>query len=204
MHAVVTFVEALAPGTEPVSVDQAKAQCRRTSTFHADDVWFDDAVAAARRKVEADTGLRLLSGRYEQRVAGFGCGLRLLKAPLIEVESVEYVDTAGATQLWDDANYVVIPGQTGPPPSHGRLELGYGLTWPTVRGQSDAVLVTFTAGFGAVADVPRDLVLAMLQLIAHWYELRGVAVTGTIIQEVPLAYAALIDPWRVYPMPVAL
>lgn len=203
MDPVLRFVAALAT-EEPVSVEEAKTQCRRDPAFTDDDLWFAQAIEAARRTVEADTGIRLMTARFALVSREFpGDLVRLPKAPLVAVESLAYVDTNGAAQTWAAANYLVAPSDPGPPPSAGWVELAYGISWPTARAQGNAVTVTFTAGFGlTAASVPADLRMAMLLLIGHWYEARGAVVVGTISKEVELAYTSLVDHWRVYSLPV--
>lgn len=203
MEPALRFVAALT-SEQPVTIEDAKTQCRRALDFLDDDAWFVMAIAAARRMVEADTGLQLMNARYALVAREFpGEALRVPKAPLIAVESVGYVDTSGTAQTWAGANYLATLSDPGPPPSLGWVELAYGISWPTSRAQGNAVTVTFTAGFGTTGDaVPGDLRMAMLLLIGHWYETRGAVVVGTITKEVELAYAALVDHWRVYPLPV--
>lgn len=203
MDPVLRFVAALT-SDEPVSIDEAKTQCRRDLDFTDDDLWFERAIEAARQLVEASTGVRCLTGRFEVQAAGWACeAIRCPKAPLVSVESVTYVDTAGVTQTLATSQYVVMPSALGPPPTVGWIERAYGATWPSVRGQGNAVKVTFTAGYGTAAgSVPAALRQAMLLLIGHWYEARGAVVVGTISKEVELAYTSLVDHWRVYPLPV--
>lgn len=43
-----------------------------------------------------------------------------------------------------------------------------------------------------------DMVTAMLLLIGHWYANRESVVVGSISTELPMAVAALIDPYRHY------
>ena len=55
------------------------------------------------------------------------------------------------------------------------------------------VAVTFTAGYGAPADVPAAIRQAMLLLVTQWYEHRQVTGTGTAL---PFAVEALLAPYR--------
>jgi uncharacterized phiE125 gp8 family phage protein len=59
------------------------------------------------------------------------------------------------------------------------------------------VTVTFSAGYGAAADVPQALRHAIYMLVAYWYEQRETA-AGRTMTSVPLGFDALIAPFRVY------
>ena len=53
--------------------------------------------------------------------------------------------------------------------------------------------ITFTAGYGAPADVPAAIRQAMLLLVTQWYEHRQVTGTGTAL---PFAVQAMLAPYR--------
>ena len=54
--------------------------------------------------------------------------------------------------------------------------------------------VAFKSGYGdAATAVPANVVLAIKALAAHWYEYRGVAISGTIIDEVPSSVHRLLN-----------
>jgi uncharacterized phiE125 gp8 family phage protein len=50
---------------------------------------------------------------------------------------------------------------------------------------------------GAPANVPESLRQALLLLVAHWYENRGMIAIGQTVAVLPMAVAALIAPYRV-------
>ncbi|MDW9877330.1 hypothetical protein GOA90_08745 [Sinorhizobium meliloti] len=71
-------------------------------------------------------------------------------------------------------------------------------TYPTVfDDRRDGVRVEFTAGYGASAtDVPTAVRHAMLLMIGHWYENRESVVIGNAPEALPLAFDALVAPFR--------
>ncbi len=59
--------------------------------------------------------------------------------------------------------------------------------------------MTFIAGYGdAAEDVPTPLRHAMQLLVRHWFDQRTPVIVGTSAMDVPLAYHALIGPYRLW------
>jgi len=97
--------------------------------------------------------------------------IELAKPPLQSVTSIVYVDTAGAPQTWNAANYVVA-APMAPAAGFGRIQPAYGQSWPSARSETlDAVTITFKAGYGdAGKDVPSDIRAAIMLLIRDLYD----------------------------------
>lgn len=161
-----SLVQSIAPASEPISLDEAKAHCHIESDFTEDDTQVDAFIAAARESCEARTSRQLVEATWVLRLSGFPCGdvLELPKPPLKSVTSVAYVDPDGTTQTLSTDVYEMDPHTTP-----GRIVLKYGQVWPSVRCQRNAVIVTFVAGY---TEVPKLLKQGMLMRIAHWYENR--------------------------------
>jgi len=119
--------------------------------------------------------------------------VRLPRAPLQSVTSVQYVAQDGTLTTWSSANYTVDTDSTP-----GRLHAGYLVSWPMLRSVPNAVQVTYVAGYGDEGvDVPEPIRHALKLLVGHWYNLREPVVTGTIVTKVPLSAEALLGPYRV-------
>jgi hypothetical protein len=107
---------------------------------------------------------------------------------------VKYYDTtdteaymSGADYLWDIKS------------EPGRLCLGYGKSWPsTTLRPHNGICVTFIAGYGAAAAVPKAVRQAMLLLIGHWYEHRESVNIGNITTEIPMTVESLLWMTRVF------
>jgi len=113
---------------------------------------------------------------------------RLPMPPLQTVTNIQYTDNAGVTQTVDSTSYVV--DATSMP---GRITLAWGEVWPTdVLEQAATVKVNYVAGYGAATAVPQTIKQAMLMLIAHWFENREAAITGTIQTATEMAVSALL------------
>lgn len=121
-------------------------------------------------------------------------------SPVQSVSSVAYVDTAGVTQpLTVTTDYVV---DTSSEPA--RIYPAYQCSWPSCRGQRNAITVTYIAGYGASGTaVPAPLLDAMYLLIGDGYEFKQTAVAlGGLPAIVPVvgntAFDNLIAQYQVY------
>lgn len=124
--------------------------------------------------------------------------LYLPVSPVQSVTSVKYLDGNGALQVLDPSQYIVV--LDGPVPY---IEPAYGVTFPTVRWQPQAITVRVVAGYGDdPTDTPQPIRAAMLLLVAHLYANREAVQVTTRSgapnagDEMPLGVEALLSPYR--------
>jgi uncharacterized phiE125 gp8 family phage protein len=202
-----------APEQEPVSLAEVKAHLR--VDHDNDDALLGALIVAAREHLDGRDGWlgralmpqtwqlvmdhfpfatdRYLGIRYPEPE---WFAIRVPLPPLISVVSIKYIDSEGEEQILAEEQYVV---DTASEPA--RIYPAYGTTWPTTRCIPNAVTVDFECGypFGepegcppvAPVTVPRPIRMAMLGLVAHWYENR--VVSGPAPQWIN----ALLAPYRV-------
>jgi uncharacterized phiE125 gp8 family phage protein len=175
------------PAVEPITLAQAKKQCRVTGT--AEDDLIADLVTAAREAFEAEANVALVTRTLKLTVDGFGTDpIRLPFPPTSSISSVKYVDSEGVQQTLAGTEYV-LDGARLP----AVLHLAYGRSWPTVRAQPGAVEIVYVAGYGGAAAVPAMAKSAILLLVAHLFANREAVTTGTITSETPLGYQRLLN-----------
>ena len=172
---------------EPVSLAEAKAQCRVLDD--SEDALLAGYISAAREWVEGYTNRILLRRQLTQTFDCFGDFLRLYRTPVISVDDITYSDSDGDDAALED---FIVRGGTDFP---ARIFPAQGECWPTL-GTNGAISVTYTAGY-AEGGCPERLRHAILMLVAHWHSVRGSVSIGNIVQEIPLATTALCDPFRV-------
>lgn len=149
------------PGEPAVPLEEAKDYLR---IGHAgEDDLVADLVDAATQRLEAASGLALVT-RTLKRCASVwpagiaGRGYPLRPAPVASLVSVELVTSGGATEDIT-SRFTLSCGQVGLRP------------WsilPPVPGGGH-VAISFVAGFGAAAELPGDLALAVKMLTADGY-----------------------------------
>lgn len=184
-----------APTDYPLTIAEARVHVRQELTD--DDLWLDDAIRAATGLVETATNRQLLTATSRLSLDGWPCDgwIDLPRPPLVAVTGITYLDTDGGQQTWAAANYRVS-APAGPKCDRGRIALAYGALWPTVQDVSETIAITFTHGYGAASDVPRELKQAVKLLVGHWYDNRSAVMVGTISKEIELAFRALTAPFR--------
>lgn len=176
-----------APASEPLSLTEAKLHLRVDEDVTADDTLITDLVAAAREEFEHATGRQVITATWDLKLNHFPAGpIEIPRAPLLTVTSVTYIDTAGASQTWDSAEYQV-DAFVGPFARPGLLYPKAEYSYPVTRTIPDAVTVRFTAGYGATADaVPEGVRAALKMSLGGLYAHRESHITGTIITANPL------------------
>lgn len=130
------------PTAEPISLAQAKRQLRVDGTD--EDTFIAGLISAARNYVENQCSVSLVVSTFKQTLDSFPAGdtISLNFPPLLDVTSITYVDSAGATQTLATTVYSVVTHERP-----GKVKLKYLQDWPTTRIQPDAVTITFRAGY---------------------------------------------------------
>ena len=151
------------PELEPVTLYEVKNWCR----VDLADPYFDPLLEAnriaAREYLEESTGRQIITATWKATGRCFVAeGTRLPKPPLQSVVSVQYRDVDGTLQTLDAAEYTVDVDNNCIQPVNA---------WPRVGDYTDAVQITFQAGYGdAASDVPQRVKHAVLMLALHWFD----------------------------------
>lgn len=177
------------PAVEPVSVADAKRQCRIATDETSEDELLKGYLKAAREKVEADAELALVTQARLLSLDRFAAEIHIPCAPLAGTPTIQYVDAAGLTQT-------LTSFQADLNARPARLRPTYGQAWPATRWQVNAVSITFVCGYGTPADVPEMAKQAIRLLVGHWYANREAVLVGMISKEIEFAYEALLNALR--------
>ena len=179
------------PVDEPVSLAEAKAQCRVELSFSDDDALLMRQIRAARRWAEGYLHRPIITQTRELLLDGFPCGpIVLIDSPITQLVSLVYVDANGGEQAVTDpqADLYSDPARIAP---------AYGTSWPTARGVLNAVRVRYVAGYGSAAEVHDDIKSAILLVVADLYAHREDSIDGTITR-VPNGARDLLDQYQSY------
>lgn len=123
-----------------------------------------------------------------------GYEILLPRSPLQAVTSVQYYDTDGTLQTLAPSAYLV---DTFSEPA--RITPAVGTAWPSTQNRANAVLVAFTAGYGASgAVVPQGILHWILLVTATLYENREMVAILTRGRAEQLPYVdSLLTNYRV-------
>jgi len=188
---------------EPWTVSDAEVGYHLRRDSSDDDAYVTHLIKAARRQFERMTGLALvnqtLKATWDRLPSRNGATLTevdLPRAPLSSISSVKYLDSTGAEQTFSASAYsakdVACVG------AFGRLALKPDYDWPELGDYKGAFYVTFVSGFGAsAASIPEDIRLAILWMVAWWYEERLPVNVGNIVNPLPAHLTDMIEGHRV-------
>jgi uncharacterized phiE125 gp8 family phage protein len=167
------------PATEPVELEDAKIQAR---VYHdlEDDYIENIIIPEARASVEGELQRALITQTWLYKLDGFPGWdpkyesrwypeILLPKPPFQSIVSFTYIDTAGVTQTLYEClpdgttptidgeqqyyGYRIDPGSTTQP---ARLLPPWARPWPPSRRISNAVQITFVAGYGPITDATQS------------------------------------------------
>ena len=178
--------------TEPlVTTEEAQLHVRSDAAEEA--TYVGDLVTAATAQAEAFCRRRFVSQRWRLTLDAFpDDAIAPPYPPLASVEAVQYVDSKGAWQTVDAADYVVRTAETP-----GEIVPAYGTSWPSPRSTNDAVRIDFTCGYGAAADVPQGIKRAVLLIVGSLYANRE-TIAPVTMSEIPQSATWMLSPFRVW------
>lgn len=182
-----------APATEPLTAEEARKHCRIEDA--AEDTYVESLIEAARRYCENFTNRAFITQTWKLYLDSFPLEIELRRCPVISISSITYVASDGTTTTLATSVYQLLAG-TEP----GIVTLKYNQTWPSIRGDVQGIVVTFTAGYGAASAVPDTIKHAMKLLIGHWYRNREAVLTGETSKDIEFAVESLLwsERWGAY------
>ena len=182
------------PAATPVTLAEAKAQCRVDGTD--EDALLLAYIEAATAAAEHELGRKLITQTWEAVFDAFPAGAVELNAPRVQsIVSVTYIAADNTTATLASNAYVLDADQ---PP--GWLHPAAGTTWPATADAANAVRVRFVCGYGdAPADIAPNVRAWILMHVATAYRNRETAAQGVSISELPNRYVdRLLDSERQY------
>lgn len=182
-----------APTFTPVSLAEAKAAL--DIDYVEKDPLIEGLILAATSWLDGYSGIlcrALCEQTWRQDYDCFARRLRLPLLPLISIDSVTYLDAAGAEQTVSDADYTTGADELG-----GYVQFLTTFAAPAVSVEPASVRVTYTAGYEAGGDVPLPPAIkqAMLLLIRQWFDNPSAVAVGVSVERMPFAVAALLAPF---------
>lgn len=179
-----TYKLKTAPGSEPVTLAEAKAHAVVLHT--ADDTLITSLIIAAREEAENLLNRSLITQTWELILDQFPVGAAIelpLASPLASVTSVEYYDENNSTQSLATS---VWSADTFAEP--GRVYLNDGESWPETFVRFDAVKLTYVAGWSSAAAVPESIKLWIKARVSSLYEQRETLVVGASVAPLPAGF----------------
>ncbi len=202
----------IVPPAPAVTLDIARRHIRALG--ESENVLVESWIAAGTSYFEEQTGRQVMRAQREAWLDAFpgypGMPVSRRKIalpfpPLVSVDAVEYVDGDGVVQAFEDATgsptiplYSVRAPQ-GDYCAPGTIEPLSGMSWPTVRCESDAVRIRYTCGYAETPDdVPALVRAIILYMVAHFDQYRGVVheARGGAAIELPYGVKQMMDGFK--------
>ena len=157
-----SIVVSVAPTTEPIDVNDAKAWSRVDDD--QEDTLTQSQIKEAREEVEHLTERSLITQTCILYMDKFPTReIELRRPPVQSVSSIQYIATNGTTTTLGSSNYIVDVKSTPP-----RIFPAFGVAWPVTRSETpNAVIVTFVAGYGLATAVPETAKTAIRVRVAQ-------------------------------------
>lgn len=185
----------VAPTIEPLTAADMRAFLRIDLTD--EDALLTELISSARQFIEDICNRAFITQTLKLTLPSWpACDLvRLPRAPLISVNSIQYRDSSGQTVTLADSLYYVATSR-----EPGSITFASDFSWPLLlNGHPEAIEITYRAGYGAAAEnVPSDARHLIKFLVAHFYETREPVNVGNIVNELPFALQAMINKQKVY------
>lgn len=172
---------------EPVTITEAKAQCRMENDS-SDDTFITSLIAPARAYVEKVSTYGLVAGTRTFTFGAWGDFLEIYLRPITSLTSVAYVDENG-----DDQTYTGLAPLGAYP---FRIFPAVDDEFPTIFAGST---ITVTLVAGAVDSSSQEYLIAkraILILIGHWFEYREAAQAEIVSSEIAFCITSLLDTLR--------
>lgn len=199
-------IELIEPATDYISLARAKQHLRVLNS--TDDAYITDLLSGAFDICSKYVGYSILKSRwqygYDYLVGqeaitdlkkGFtipnGNYLRVMSR-VISVDAVKYVDENNAIQTMSSSDWVAKPA----------LMSDYGTSIfiennPTsLTDDNIRYIAEITEGF-EVADFPKSIEIAVLQLVQQYYDNRQPIIVGTIQTEMSFNFQYILDSFRI-------
>lgn len=170
---------------EPVSLTEAKAQCRMLED-DSEDVFIASLIAPARAFVERVGRVSLVGKTVSEAFYRWGDYLEIYRRPVASIDSITYGSDGTGTDYEDyQANLSAFPVRIYPIDDFPELDDG-------VTG-----IVTYTTG--ALGETSEEYLIAkraVLLLVGHWFEFREAAATGQVSDEIEFCITSMMDSIR--------
>jgi uncharacterized phiE125 gp8 family phage protein len=186
------------PTVEPVTLAEAKLHLKEDLVSVDNDARISVLISAARQAVEHAMGRAIMLQTLETTLDEFPSAIRLDAPPIIDVVSVEYTATDGASTLLSGASYT-LDNASEP----GWLVPAYGYAWPATQISINAVRVRYRAGYSASTDaataqaaVPAGIKYAILLELGSRYKYGATDDAAPAMRHDFARH--LLDPFKIY------
>jgi uncharacterized phiE125 gp8 family phage protein len=187
------------PSVFPVTTQQAKLYLGIDESNNDFNSLIIKLLDGAIKRVEEATNRKLITQTWYQYEYDWPMNCDYIELRYNPVQSI----TAVSYKIYQSGSYTTLSSsiyeldETSEP---ARLWLNDGQTWPSsALSDIKPIQIEFVCGYGDnEEDIDGDLIVAIMQIVEHWFENRGTVFTGTIVKEIPGSAQDIIEDKRIY------
>lgn len=142
----------------------------KLSLTDLDDTYLSLLIKAVQKYGEQFTRREFLTKTFTLYLKNWSYQIELRKSSLVEIDSVNYIDNDGITQIVDSSDYFSLPST-----QYSTLIFNEDYEYPTLNSNNPyPIIIQFKAGYGLTeASIPSEIKTAMLHHLARVYAQRG-------------------------------
>jgi uncharacterized phiE125 gp8 family phage protein len=150
------------PATQAVSNTEVKNMIKIDHS--ADDTMLTGFIKAASRELEDMHMTSFITQTLKMTLAAWPEEnyIDLLYGPVQSITHIKYLDIDGTLQTLSNTKYA-LDNTTHP----HRVRLNKNESWPAIYSQGQDITITYIAGYGAAADVPDTIKVAIMLRVAE-------------------------------------
>lgn len=183
------------PAYYPITLAELKDHLNVTHTDQDDLI--EAYLAAAVSHAEVFTGRAFVNRTLELVLDAFQDQIEIPKPPLVQVNSITYLDSNGDTQvLVEDTDFAV--DTVSQPGWVVQID-----DWPDTLDRINAVTIQYVAGYGddgnspPTSNTPADIKAAIKLIAGSLYGVRETVIVGTSVAAVPWSAEQILRQHRV-------
>src|SRR6185436_12398630 len=197
----------VAPVQAALDLDYVKLHIRALG--YTDDPLIDVYVDQAASYFEEQTGRQIITATRELWIdafpfvgaTGYNARIEVPHPPLQSIVNVNYVDSDGVTQSYDDGGspatvYWRDVAPAGPYCRRGWVEPQYGRVWPIARAQTGAVQIRYICGYGDSPDDVPELVRGILCFLVGHFDTYRSHTQEHVISAIPYGVKEMLDGFK--------
>lgn len=160
------YYNSVPASTYAITLAEAKAHLR--VTHDSDDNYIDALIAAAQESAQQYTGRQIMVATWKLFLDCFTDVISITKLPVNEITTIQYYDENNELKTLETTQYkkelTSIPAT---------IEKADNVAaWPSTYNKTNAVIITFKAGYLTAAEVPADIKHAIKLTVGNLYDYR--------------------------------
>lgn len=161
-----------APTTTPISLSEAKGQCRVESSFTDDDAMIMTYIQSATSYVERLCNSNLMTATWDMYLDCWEREISIKKHPVQSITSVKYFDSNGDEQTLSSSLYSVDVVS-----DYARILFNNSMSFPSLENYKlNAITIRFVAGFASSTEVPYEVKNFLLAYVRQMYDRQDMSV----------------------------